>query len=281
MRILCVANWSEGRNQNTLSYIRAALAEGRCAVHFDGSDPDHNRIVTAFSGDYKDVRATLLSIAEIALGIIDLRKHEGVHPRVGALDVCPFIMLEGSEIDGLEFARETGKELSRRFDLPIFLYEKSETGKHAADLPSLRRGQFEGLAGRELLPDFGPNKAHPSLGVTVLGLRNWLIAMNVNLKREMLTETKKLAREMRLRRDNGDQAFRGVRALGFDLQRQDKSQLSMNLTMPDETSPDDIIRWISGREEVLETQLIGVIREEDVSGATFLPIETQQVLRPI
>ncbi|MEO7454272.1 MAG: glutamate formiminotransferase [Fimbriimonadales bacterium] len=277
--MLCVANWSEGRNNILLAEMRARLRAHGAAVHFDGADPDHNRIVTAFSGSAEIVQKTLFSLAEEALGTIDMREHEGVHPRIGALDVCPFIVLEGEAEEALSFAKNTAEELATRHDLPIFLYEKSESGKHAADLPSLRKGQFEGLLDRPLNPDFGPDRANPRLGATVLGVRDWLIAMNVNLPADKLTEARSIAGEMRVQRDLGDVRFSGVRSLGLPLKRRSLTQISMNLTMPDAVSPDFIIQWIGDRETVVETELIGVIRESDLPNATMLPIHKSQIVR--
>jgi glutamate formiminotransferase len=259
--------------------MRTALRTRGATVHFDEADEDHNRIVTAFSGGAEVVRDTLFAVAKVALDRIDMRTHEGVHPRIGALDVCPFIVLEGSLQDALAFADAIAAELARNYAIPIFLYEHSETGKHAADLPSLRRGQFEGLTGRELNADHGPTHANPKLGATVLGVRDWLIAMNVNLAEGRLTEARAIAAEMRVQRDMGDSRFVGVRALGLPLNRRRLTQVSMNLTKPNEVTPDKIIDWIDQRENVVETQLIGVIRELDLPGATRLLIRQEQIVR--
>jgi glutamate formiminotransferase len=279
VRLLAVPNWSEGRDADTLAQMRSALRTHGATVHFDEADEDHNRIVTAFSGEAEIVRDTLFAVAKVALERIDMRSHEGVHPRIGALDVCPFIVLEGNLQDALDFANEIASELARNYAIPIFLYEHSETGKHASDLPSLRRGQFEGLTGRELNADHGPSHANPKLGATVLGVRDWLIAMNVNLAEGRLTEARAIAGEMRVQRDMGDSRFAGVRALGLPLNRRRLTQVSMNLTKPNEVTPDKIIDWIDQRENVVETQLIGVIRELDLPGATRLPIRQEQIVR--
>lgn len=278
MRLLCVPNWSEGRDQDTLGRMRKAQGAHGATFHFNGADEDHNRIVTAFSGSPSSVEQTLLAIAEIAFAHINMAHHEGVHPRIGALDVCPFIVLEGSVADAVLFADKIARRLAEQYSLPVFLYEKSETGKHAADLPSLRKGQFEGLTGRKLDPDHGPPAVHPTLGATVLGVRDWLIAMNVDLEADRLTEARSIAGEMRVQRDLGDTRFVGVRALGLPLPRRSMTQVSMNLTEPDTVSPDNIIRWIDERETVVETELIGVIRQVDLPRATRLPVMAEQVV---
>lgn len=278
MRLLCVANWSEGRDADTLAAMRNALHSGDAAVHYDGADPDHNRIVTAFSGSPDAVRDCLFAIADSAFSRIDMRRHEGVHPRIGALDVCPFILLDGDDAAAHEFAAEVGSALAEQYDLPVFLYEKSETGKHSADLPSLRKGQFEGLLGRWLDPDFGPESANPRLGAAVVGLRDWLLAVNVNLPADELHAAKATAREIRILRDQGDPAFAGVRSLGLNLKRRGMSQVSMNLTRPDETRPDTVFGYINERHVVLGTELIGVIRPKDLPGATAFAALPQQVV---
>ena len=278
MRLLCVPNWSEGRDQETLARIRTGLRAHGATFHFDGADEDHNRLVTAFSGSPIAVEETLLAIAEIAFASIDMAHHEGVHPRIGALDVCPFIVLEGSVDEAVFFADKIAHRLAELYSLPVFLYEKSETGKHAADLPSLRKGQFEGLSGRNIDPDHGPRVAHPTLGATILGVRDWLIAMNVDLQVDRLAEARSIAGEMRVQRDLGDARFLGVRALGLPLDRRAMTQVSMNLTEPDAVSPDDIISWIGERETVVETELIGVIRHADLPRATRVPVMPEQIV---
>ncbi|MGI8924749.1 MAG: glutamate formimidoyltransferase [Fimbriimonadales bacterium] len=276
-RILCVANWSEGRNPETLTAMSQALRAARCVVHFDVADFDHNRVVTAFSGQPHQVRETLFAVAAGAFARIDMSKHAGVHPRIGALDVCPFIPLDGP-VDP-DFAPSIAEEIAGAYDLPIFLYEHSETGKHAADLPSLRRGQFEGLHGRELDPDHGPKTANSRLGATILGVRDWLVAMNLNLRIADLAIASTVAREIRRVRDSGDPRLRGVRALGFSLASRRMSQISMNLTEPDETSPDQIVKWIEERTGLGEAELIGVIRPQDLPKARRLAVRDEQIVR--
>jgi len=258
--------------------MRQALHSGAAAVHFDGSDEDHNRIVTAFSGPPQTVQEVLLRLAESAFAGIDMRTHDGVHPRVGALDVCPFILLEGDEDEALDFTDRIAAHIADLCDLPVFLYEKSETGKHSADLPSLRKGQYEGLLKRRLNPDYGPSVANPRLGAAVFGLRNWLIAMNINLPAGKLVEAKALAREIRERRDNNEPGFLGIRALGLPLIRRHLTQVSLNLTQPDVTSPDAIIDFVNKQFDIVSAELVGVIRPEDLPRATKLPVDQCQIV---
>lgn len=283
-KLLCVANWSEGRNLETIAAIQETLALSGTTVHFCSSDYDHNRIVTAFSGEPKPIRFAVERLCEEVFARIDMRHHEGVHPRIGALDVCPFVILENSmeEAQALQFVSDLAKEVSAKYQLPVYLYEKSETGKHASDLPSLRRGQFEGLFERTLAPDFGPSTAHPKLGASVFGLRDWLIAMNVNLKSQDGDEAKEIASAIRrLRRT--DPRFAGVRALGFKLDSRRRSQVSMNLTRPDDTPVDPIIEWVidAARDlgtKVESTELVGVIHRRHTKTSTLLAFVGRQIV---
>src|SRR5580658_1670894 len=168
MRLLAVPNWSFGRNQVLLRSFRDILESHALVIHYCAGDVDHNRTVTAFSGSEEAVGDALMDLCEVAFDVIDLNRHVGVHPRVGALDVCPFVLLEGDLLEALAMAERTASKIAAKFDLPVFLYEKSERGRHESDLPSLRRGGFGSLAGQELNPDFGPTHAHPRLGVAIV-----------------------------------------------------------------------------------------------------------------
>ncbi|GMV89839.1 MAG: glutamate formiminotransferase [Chthonomonas sp.] len=288
MRLLTVPNWSFGRDVG-LSRLFAETLEFRpLRVHYLKSDVDHNRTVTAFSGHPDVVFETVLTLAEFAFDRIDLNRHVGVHPRIGALDVCPFVVLPGwdeppeterllSEIEAF------GDTLAHRYHLPVFLYEKSERGRHEADLPSLRKGGFGGLLDRDLRPDFGPSRAHPRLGITVVGLRDFLIALNVNLLGADARVAQQIAREIRTARSEGDLRFVGVRALGFYLASAEVAQVSMNLTLPDLTAVDAIVEWVGKRAFELGTravgnELIGVIRSRDLPNAESLEINPHQIV---
>jgi len=286
MRILTVPNWSFGRDAEILGRFEEILRGGNVFLHYLGADVDHNRTVTAFSGTCDAVEETLFQLSQFAFGRLDMRTHVGVHPRIGAMDVCPFIPLEagiGPLTEAKEFAERVGARLADVYGVPVYLYERSERGRHEADLPALRRGGFEALAGRELRPDFGPAMVHPRLGVTVLGVRDFLIAFNVNLDTDDLTVARDLAREIRVYRADGDPRFLGVRALGFPLRSKGLTQVSMNLTLPDVTPVDPIVGWIEAQAtelgvDVDSTELIGVIRDRDVLQATELFIRPNQVV---
>jgi len=313
MRVLTVPNWSFGRDSDLLSRFRETLEERELTIHYLQSDVDHNRTVSAFSGPGETVFGGIEQLCELAFDRIDLNHHSGVHPRIGALDVCPFLALpdlsyasppsppstpsspspssspsgsapQPSRTDNLLADVETfAAKAAARFELPIFLYEKSERGRHEADLPSLRRGGFGGLLDRELNPDFGPSRANQRLGVAVVGVRDCLIAVNINLGIEDPTIAKAVATEIRGLRASGDHRFLGVRALGFPLASQHRSQVSVNLTLPDITSVDPVVEWVmaeaaSRRVRFVNTELIGVIRRRDLPTATRLVMRESQIV---
>lgn len=287
-RLLTVPNWSFGRDRRLLQSFEESILSAGHRLHFCASDVDHNRTVTAFSGEPKAVFRSLIEMCSIAFDVIDLNRHVGVHPRVGALDVCPFIPLNnGSErIDAVELQNQIddfAMEIADEYHLPIFFYEKSERGRHEADLPSLRKGGFGGLFDRELNPDYGPTQAHKQLGITVMGIRDFLIAMNVNFKHDDGSFAERTAHRIRVLRREGDERFLGVRALGFYLASREMSQVSMNLTLPDLTPVDPIVEFVINEAgtagvQFAETELIGVIRQRDLEEATYLNVNKSQIV---
>lgn len=287
-RLLCIANWSEGRNLETIALMQTALhSVEQVAVHYEAADYDHNRIVTAFSGKPEDIEKTLFLISEIACQRIDLSTHKGVHPRVGALDVCPFVILQNSmtQLEANEFVTKMARIYAEKYQTPVFLYEKSAPVQHEADLPSLRKGGFEALISKKLNPDFGPAFANPRLGVSIFGLRDWLIAFNINLTSNEPSGAKMIAHKIRQFRKQKNPLFLGVRALGFQLQSRNLSQVSINLSQPDKTSVDPIVDWVEKEAHqigqlVHSTELIGVIRPSDAAKATRLPITQTQIVEP-
>lgn len=282
MKLLCVANWSIGPEDA----VRIAIEECKTIPlqwHYAKGDYDHARTVTAFSGAAENVFQAVLTLSHSLLVHIDLRTHRGVHPRIGALDVCPFILLgEGPEKDTNQLIENLCKEFAGRYSVPVFLYEKSAKGGHPRDLPSLRKGEFEGLQGKKLTPDCGPDTAHPQWGVTVMGLRDWLIAANINLDQPDAKIAKSIAKKIRTLRET-DARFTGVRALGFPLRSRKMSQISMNLTKPDKVNFDEICSWVEEEcrltdAKIVSTELVGVIRKRDLPKSTKLQYDPEQIL---
>lgn len=282
--VLTVPNWSFGRDRDLARRFADVLDAHDVTVHFLQGDVDHNRTVSAFSGQEASVFAALADLCAEALPRIDLQRHTGVHPRVGALDVCPFVPLDGTPVQSLLPEVDAfAKWLAGMYELPVFLYEKSESGRHEADLPALRKGGFAGLFTRDLNPDYGPRAGHRHLGATILGVRDFLIAMNANVKTEDLSIARGLARRMRRMREEGDARFLGVRALGLPLASRELTQVSMNLTLPDIAAPDPILEWVQGEAlaqgaALAGTELIGVIRPCDLPVASRLPVRPEQIV---
>lgn len=230
-------------------------------LHYARGDIDHGRSVVAFSGAPGRVLAGLFTIGAKVLGTIDLRVQTGAHPRVGALDVVPFIDLEGGE--ALRVAESFAKYFELATGVPVLRYERSSP--IGETLPGLRRN---------------PGSGHPKWGTTVVGARAFLIAANLDFPAALRNEVRHAAREMRRRRDAGDAALLGVRALAFDLPSRDEVQLSFNLTRPDETGFDTVVaigETLVGA-VASRTELIGVIRRKDLAGSTRLRIDPAQIV---
>jgi glutamate formiminotransferase len=229
--IECVPNVSEGRRPAVVTAIVAAV-RAVAGVHVldVSSDPSHNRSVLTIAGTAATLKAAVAALFDAALPRIDLRAHTGEHPRLGAVDVVPFIPLEGSTMsECVALARETAAAVASRFGLPVFLYEQAAHSPSRRNLADIRRGEFEGLAAKlarpEWQPDFGPAQPHPTAGATVIGARAPLVAFNVNLATDRVAIAKQIARAVR-ERDGGLPA---VKALGLALADRGLTQVSMNL----------------------------------------------------
>jgi len=231
--IECVPNFSEGRRQEVINSIADAIRSTPGVTLLDvESNPDHNRSVVSFVGEPGPVRQAALAASAKAIELIDLNKHKGEHPRMGAVDVVPFVPLSGATMDDcVTLAEEFGKEFAERFRVPVFLYEEAASMPERRNLADVRAGEFEGLRdkiGRDPAkkPDFGPDKIHPTAGATAVGAREILIAFNVNLGTNDLAIAKKIAHQLRAK--DGGLAY--VKALGFELKERGIVQVSMNMT---------------------------------------------------
>ncbi|MGH2408589.1 MAG: glutamate formimidoyltransferase [Candidatus Limnocylindrales bacterium] len=227
----CVPNFSEGRRVEVIDALAAAVESVPGVELLDRtSDVDHNRSVLTLAGQADAVVVAMEHAVAVALQRIDLRRHEGQHPRIGAVDVIPFVPLGDSTMDDcVELARAFGARIADRFDLPVYLYAKAATRSDRVVLADVRRPQFEGL--RELIgeplhmPDFGPARLHPSGGAVAVGARPFLIAYNINLASADLELAKRIAR--RVRESSG--GLPRVQALGLYLDESACAQVSMNL----------------------------------------------------
>ncbi|HYL05919.1 MAG TPA: glutamate formimidoyltransferase [Thermoanaerobaculia bacterium] len=226
----CVPNLSEGRRPEVVARLAAAVSVPGVRLLDVSSDPDHNRSVLTLAGEPADLIAGLLALYEAALAAIDLRRHEGVHPRIGAVDVVPFVPLGDAPMAlAVATARRLGAEVGRRFELPVFLYEEAAARPERRSLAAIRRGGFEGL-GHKLAdplwaPDHGPARPHPSAGATVIGARFFLIACNALLDTADAAVARAVAGAVR----EAGGGLPAVRAMGFYLASRGCAQVSMNL----------------------------------------------------
>jgi len=259
----CVPNISEGRDLAKVRALVDTIAAQGAEVLDWSADPDHHRSVITFIGDPTVVESSALAVARFALERIDLRTHAGVHPRVGALDVLPFVPLAGARMeDAVASARRVGRRLGE-LGLPVFYYGMASTPP-GRGLGELRRGGFEamrngfrqGLVADEPLGSLAP---HPTAGVACVGARPVLLAWNVYVSGLDLAEAQAIAAKIR-ERGGG---FRGLRALGIHLPRQNRVQISMNLEDPSSTSPVDVFEAIERETaqrggHIVETEVIGM-----------------------
>ncbi|HKB70907.1 MAG TPA: glutamate formimidoyltransferase [Thermoanaerobaculia bacterium] len=228
----CVPNFSEGRNVEAIRAIAAAAAAVPGVKVLDlTSDPDHNRSVLTFVGEPAAVRDAAVALVGAALPRIDLRRHRGQHPRLGAVDVIPFIPIR--DIDAKEcvaLAREAGAAIADRFGIPVYLYEDAAASEERRNLSNIRKGEFEGLAEKmknpEWKPDFGPEAPHETAGAVVVGARMPLIAYNVNLGTADLAVADRIAKSIR----HIGGGFRYCKAMAVDLKDRGIVQVSINMT---------------------------------------------------
>lgn len=234
MRIVeCVPNFSEGRRKNVVDAIANAIRSVPSITLLDVEyNVDHNRSVITFVGEPEAVKMAALAGAEKAVELIDLTNHRGEHPRMGAVDVVPFVPISGVTMDDcVKLAKEFGKEFSEKYHVPVFLYEEAASRPERQNLADVRSGEFEGLREEigknpEKKPDYGPDRVHPTAGATAVGAREVLIAYNVNLGTNDVSVAKKIAHRVRGR--DGGLAY--VKALGFELKERGIVQVSMNMT---------------------------------------------------
>ena len=228
----CVPNFSEGRDLQKVEQIVDAFRGREGVKLLDYShDRDHNRMVVTAVGAPGAMKEAVVEAVGRAARLIDLTRHTGGHPRMGAADVVPFIPVRGMEMDeAVALSREVGQAVAERYGIPVYLYEKSASAPHRENLADVRRGQFEGLAEKmarpEWRPDFGPARPHPTAGACIVGARIPLIAYNINLNTDRLDVAQAIAR--RVRHSGG--GLRYCKAMGVALHEKGIVQVSMNLT---------------------------------------------------
>lgn len=230
--VQCVPNFSEGRDLNKIEKIVSPLRgkEGVKLLNYE-ADKDYNRVVVTVIGEPEAVKNAVVEAVGVASEVIDMTKHEGQHSRMGASDVVPFIPIKNmSMTEAIELAKGAGKEISEKYNIPVFLYEKAATKPIRENLAKVRKGQFEGMAEKlrdpEWKPDFGESKIHPTAGVTAVGARMPLVAYNIDLDTDNIEIANKIARAIR----HSGGGYRFIKAGGVEIPERKITQVTMNLT---------------------------------------------------
>ena len=258
--IECVPNFSEGRDAGVVdAIVNAILAEPDVYLLRQELDADHNRSVITFVGTRESVGEAALRGIGKAAELIDLNKHEGAHPRLGAADVVPFVPISGVTLeDCIHVAERVAEETWKRFKIPTYLYEAAARRPERVNLENIRRGQFEGVR-KEIAnnphrhPDFGGAALHPTAGATVVGARKFLIAYNVNLNTPDLEPAKAIAKKIRA----SSGGFSCVKAMAVDLKARKLTQVSMNLTDFETTSMAKVFQAVELEAAALGIQVVG------------------------
>jgi len=264
--IECVPNISEGRRPDVVARIVEAVRRVPDARLLDfSSDASHNRSVITMAGAGGPLKAAVLALFDAAVGLIHLRTHTGEHPRIGAVDVVPFVPIEGVTMDDcVALAKDTARSVAERFAMPVYLYEEASVNPLRKNLEDIRRGEFEGLAAKMATegwgPDYGPSTPHPTAGATVIGARMPLIAYNINLSTDRIDVAKKIAAAVRF----SSGGFRYVKAMGVTLADRGIVQVSMNLTNYEKTPILRVFEAVKREAEkygvnVLESEIVGLL----------------------
>ena len=278
----CVPNFSEGRDAAKIDAIVEAVRSAGASVLHRTSDSDHNRSVVTFAAPVGVIEEAAFQAVRQAVASIDLRLHSGVHPRIGAADVVPFIPLKGVTLeDCARLAERTGRRIWDELGVPVYLYEAAALRPECRSLADIRRGNFEGLSQAVLTdparrPDFGGPALHPSAGAVAVGARKFLIAFNVNLATPDVEIARRIARKIRF----SSGGLPGIKAMCVRLASRNLAQVSMNLTDFERTPPHvayEAVRAEAEREGVAiaGSELIGLIPQKalDLAAARYLQLE--------
>ena len=230
--IECVPNFSEGRDPQKIEKIVEPFRAKKGVKLLDyQTDEDHNRMVVTVVGEPDALKTAVIEAMGCAIDVIDMRSHQGQHPRMGATDVVPFIPIKNVSMEAaVEFSRDVAKAVVKKYSLPVFLYEKSAGNPARQNLADIRKGQFEGMSEKiklpEWKPDFGPRKIHPTAGVTAIGARMPLVAYNVNLDSNNIEIANAIAKKVR----HIGGGLRYCKGIGIELKDRGLVQVSMNMT---------------------------------------------------
>jgi len=283
MLVECVPNFSEGRKTETVERLARAIASVDTACVLDTHvDPDHNRSVITFVAAPAMIVEAALQAVRLAAELIDMRRHTGVHPRLGATDVLPFIPIGGVTMEACAaLAHQAGQRIARELSIPVFFYERAALKPDRVNLEDVRRGALELLREQialdpERAPDLGPLRVHETAGAIAIGARPFLIAFNINLRTTDVSIARKIARVVRAR--GGGLPF--VKALGFELSTRGLVQVSLNLVNYAETGITQAYEAVRREAETLaveivSTEIVGLVPEKalDRSAEYFQKLE--------
>jgi glutamate formiminotransferase / formiminotetrahydrofolate cyclodeaminase len=276
----CVPNFSEGRDKTKVDAILEAMKMDGVYLLDREMDADHNRCVITLVGERESIQEAAIRGVGKAAELIDLTKHQGAHPRMGAADVVPFIPIEGVSIeDCVAMARHVGAEIWKRFQIPVYLYEAAATSPERQGLENIRKGQFEGIRAEIAThparkPDFGEPRVHPTAGITAVGARKFLVAYNVFLNTPDVDIAKKIAKAVRF----SSGGLRFVKGAGFLVRGQ--AQVSMNLTDFEQTPVHRAFEMVKREAErygvsPVSSEIVGLIPKKALESAAewFLQVE--------
>jgi glutamate formiminotransferase len=260
----CVPNVSEGQDEGKVRAIVSVIERPGVKLLDTSSDPNHNRTVITFAGEPGPIAEAAFDVARAAVERIDLTKHHGEHPRMGAIDVIPFIPVGGVTMaECIELSAQVGERIGTELHVPVYLYAESASVPERRRLPSIRDGEFEGFADKirdpSWHPDFGPAERHATAGCTAVGARNFLVAFNVNLATEDIKIANRIARGIR----ESSGGLMNVQAKGIALESRKMVQVSMNI-LNYQTTPlyrvFELVRMEAARfgVNVVESELVGL-----------------------
>ena len=280
--IECVPNFSEGRNQQNIEKIVEPFRGQKGVKLLDyQTDEDHNRMVVTTVGEPQALKTAVIAAIGCAIEVIDMSTHQGQHPRMGAIDVVPFIPIKNVRMeDAIAFSKEVAQEAAQQYALPIFLYERSASSPARQNLANIRKGQYEGMADKikqpEWKPDFGPAKIHPTAGVTAVGARMPLVAYNVNLGSDNIEIANDIAKKVR----HISGGLRYCKGIGIELKDRGVVQVSMNMTDYTQTALYQAFELIKVEARrygvnVIGSEIVGLVPMEALMGtaAYYLGLE--------
>lgn len=265
----CIPNFSEGRDQSKLDQILEAIKSAGVELLDQEKDPDHNRAVVTFVGTPEAALEAAFRGIKKASELIDLNKHKGEHPRMGATDVVPFVPIKNvTTRECIELAKRLGKRVAEELKIPVYLYEDAATRPDRKNLANIRKGEFEGLreeieTNPDRRPDFGEPRIHPTAGATVIGARFPLIAFNMNLNTSDVSIAQKIAKAIRF----GSGGYRYVKSLGFMLKEENRAQISCNMTNYTKTPLYRVFETAKREAErygtsIKESEIVGLVPEK-------------------